>query len=394
VIAYFRSSSRKVAAGESHSCALQPAGNVVCWGLNTNGQLGTGDTSSMGSVTGITNAVAIAAGGYHTCALIGGGTVQCWGRNNHGQVGVIFGDDVGTPTNVPGITEAVAVTAGGWHTCAVKAGGTAFCWGHNANGQLGDGTTNDRFGPVGVDLSAVGPLTHQIAAGGFHTCAIVAADSTVACWGMNNDGQLGYPYSTPSDPIEATPGARVQKEDPGCGGDPTVGCAPIAKPTLLTAQTIAASIGVGQIGIPTYGGFHTVAIDTIGQDWSWGNNNDGQLTSPSGARKQAVQGTFSGVTKIAAGAYHTCIVKSIAGVFCRGNNDHQQSGPAAGVPSTLGSLDVAAGGYHTCAVIGTTFGFSSDPAGSVACWGEDNNGQVTGVPGGGNVTTPAFLTLP
>jgi hypothetical protein len=95
VIAYFRSSLRKVAAGESHSCALSTRGDVVCWGLNTDGQLGTGDTSlSMGSVTGITNAVAIAAGGYHTCALIGDGTVQCWGRNNHGQVGVAtFGAD-------------------------------------------------------------------------------------------------------------------------------------------------------------------------------------------------------------------------------------------------------------------------------------------------------------
>src|SRR5262249_34287024 len=131
VVAYFRSAFKTVAAGAYLTCARRPAGNVVCWGRNSDGQLGIGNTSiTMGSVTGLTNAVAIAAGGYHTCALIVGGTVQCWGNNNFGQAGVFnFGADVGVPTTVSGITGALAVTTGGYHTCVVIAGGSASCWG-------------------------------------------------------------------------------------------------------------------------------------------------------------------------------------------------------------------------------------------------------------------------
>src|SRR5262249_46855556 len=142
VIAYFRSVFKTVAAGAFHTCALRPAGDVVCWGRNVEGQLGTGVFTGTplppGPVTGITNAIAIAAGGYHTCALLLGGTVLCWGRNMEGQVGTAtFGASVATPTVVAKITGAVAVTAGGYHTCAIKAGGSASCWGSNGNYQLG-----------------------------------------------------------------------------------------------------------------------------------------------------------------------------------------------------------------------------------------------------------------
>jgi alpha-tubulin suppressor-like RCC1 family protein len=78
VIAYFRLNQKMVSAGAYHTCDLRPAGDMMCWGRNDDGQLGNGnDTLTIGAPLGITNAVAIAAGGLHTCALIVGGTVQC-----------------------------------------------------------------------------------------------------------------------------------------------------------------------------------------------------------------------------------------------------------------------------------------------------------------------------
>jgi alpha-tubulin suppressor-like RCC1 family protein len=174
---------------------------------------------------------------------------------------------------------------------------------------------------------------------------------------------------------------------------------------------IAASIAVGSLPDRGSGGFHSVALDSNNKDWGWGDNQKTQIfpilqgggLPLSFDRSQAIQGiNFKpsgpplGVIKIAAGAFHTCMMSVTEGVFCRGDNSFGQSGPtpnASSVPSTLGARDVAAGGNHSCAVVSPMFGFSTDPAGSVACWGENGDGQVNGIPGG-SVTTPIFLTVP
>jgi alpha-tubulin suppressor-like RCC1 family protein len=408
VFAYFRPGLTTLAVGAYHTCALRPTGAVVCWGLNTDGQTGSTAVTTRSEppkpAMGITNAVAVAAGGYHTCALIGDGTVQCWGNNKEGEIGIARNDrNVPSPAVVPDITEAVAVTAGAFHTCVVRAGGTAFCWGQNLNGQLGDNSTTSSNAPVAVALGAVGPLANQITAGGFHTCAIVKADSTVVCWGMNNDGQLGIGHTSVAEP---SPGQKVQIDASGCpsGGPFNPGCFD----GFLRATKIAASIGVGQIGGSPLGGFFTVALDSNGQDFGWGDSGAFQIGITSSNRwfqTQAVRGAwFTSFTtpplhpfgaQITAGAYHTCMRSPIVdSVFCRGNDNNGQSAPDPfddTVPLPAGVVvDVGAGGYHTCAVIIAPF------TESLACWGEDRDGQVTGNtnPGTNVHQNPVVVALP
>ncbi len=137
-----------LAGGRDHFCALQN-GALKCWGSNSYGQLGTGDSSSPFSiepvpVVGLSNATAIAAGGAHSCAVVGGG-VQCWGSNFSYELGRTSascpdGDCSSVPLAVNGVSSGVtALGAGSEHTCALVGNSSIKCWGNDFNGQLGDG---------------------------------------------------------------------------------------------------------------------------------------------------------------------------------------------------------------------------------------------------------------
>jgi alpha-tubulin suppressor-like RCC1 family protein len=198
-----------IATGGDHACAILSDKTVRCWGDNTYGQIGDGSLVSMQSyptpVTSLstieasTYAMQIAAGGTHTCALTTGGVVQCWGDNRLGQIGDGTIETASTPKTVVGLSiphqwpYAVKIAAGAYHTCAILSDNTLKCWGDNSMGQLGGGSLASSLIPVGVSqLSDLYSSLYavQIAAGALHTCAILN-DYTVRCWGYNANGQIG-----------------------------------------------------------------------------------------------------------------------------------------------------------------------------------------------------------
>jgi alpha-tubulin suppressor-like RCC1 family protein len=192
-----------VTAGDAHTCVLvSPAdglgGQILCFGDNTTGELGDGTTTSrptpgvadLGSGPTAVRAAAVTAGGGHTCAIDLAGRVWCWGSGSHGELGNGVTGDQPMPTEIelPGGATAAAISAGGSHTCAADPAGDLFCWGANDRGQLGTGTAGpDLLAPTRI--AALAPISH-VAAGDAHTCATLR-DGTIACWGANDTGQVG-----------------------------------------------------------------------------------------------------------------------------------------------------------------------------------------------------------
>ncbi len=216
--------ARQLALGLWHSCALLDNYSVKCWGYNFSGELGQGDITLRGTFansmgdnispidlgTGRT-AVSIASGSHHVCALLDDSSIKCWGENSTGQLGkgntTKLGDGPGemgdalTAVDIGVGRTATAVAAGGYgsegHSCVIRDDSTLVCWGRNYNGQLGIGDVFDRgdgAGEMGAALTAVdlgtGRTASMVAAGQSHTCAVLD-DGSLKCWGQNTYGQLG-----------------------------------------------------------------------------------------------------------------------------------------------------------------------------------------------------------
>ncbi len=197
--------------GSNHTCALLETGAVRCWGGGGNGQLGHGNTDTIGddetaAASGDVNVggrvVQLAAGGSHTCALLETGAVRCWGYGVYGQLGYGNTDHIGDDevpatagdVNVGG--RVVQLAAGRKHTCALLETGAVRCGGRGVYGQLGYGN-QDRIGDNEAPATAgdvnVGGSVVQLVAGGDHTCALLETGA-VRCWGEGDLGQLGYGF--------------------------------------------------------------------------------------------------------------------------------------------------------------------------------------------------------
>ncbi len=175
----------QLTVGANHGCALV-GGNVLCWGANTVGQLG-----SVGANTHVPTAVSLpasvvmlAAGGDSTCAGLSGGAVYCWGA------------DIGTTPSlintfsgsILGLAVSTAPGTTVHHACAITSAGAVQCWGDNTYGQLGNGSTTASATPVAATGLSSGFI--KIVAGASHTCA-TRNDGALFCWGRNHIGQLG-----------------------------------------------------------------------------------------------------------------------------------------------------------------------------------------------------------
>jgi alpha-tubulin suppressor-like RCC1 family protein len=146
----------QLSLGSRHLCALDAQGIARCQGNNSEGQLGVGDFLEHEAPMPVnfdmrTTTTALFAGMAHTCAIIQDGRIMCWGKNSEGQLGL--GDPLARsePTLVPGIEGVTQLALGAEHTCTLFQDKTVRCWGSNAENQLGDGALDIRMGPSEVE---------------------------------------------------------------------------------------------------------------------------------------------------------------------------------------------------------------------------------------------------
>jgi alpha-tubulin suppressor-like RCC1 family protein len=90
-----------LAAGANFTCTILSDHSSKCWGENFDGWLGLGDTNHRGDdqgemgaklpVISLGNGLAptsLFAGAFHTCALFGEEKLKCWGSNSNGTLGL------------------------------------------------------------------------------------------------------------------------------------------------------------------------------------------------------------------------------------------------------------------------------------------------------------------
>jgi alpha-tubulin suppressor-like RCC1 family protein len=136
-------------------------GEVLAWGNNEHGQLGTGSNRAnsatpvpvcavSGCPTHLTGATAVSGGNYFGLALLENGRVAGWGSNAYGNLGESSSNECSktakscqlTPKLVGDGLENVAVTAisAGVNMSLALAGGKIYAFGENTRGMLGLGT--------------------------------------------------------------------------------------------------------------------------------------------------------------------------------------------------------------------------------------------------------------
>lgn len=266
------------------------------------------------------------------------------------------------------------------------------------NGMLYVPDWNGRVYAFG--LPAPAPPRAEVTSGWDHTLGLDDS-GTVYAWGNNSSGQLGDGTTTGSSvPVQVSgfpSGVSIMQVAGGyhfslardsagnvwAWGDnsnyqlgvtaPSESSTPVQVPGLTQVVSIAAGFNFA------------LALKSDGTLWAWGSNWDGQLgngtTSATPVATPVEVRGISGVTALSAGAYHALAVSG-GSVYAWGYNGFGELGDGSTnlsdvpvlVPGLPTALSVAGGAYHSL-VLGTD--------GSVWSFGRNDEGEL----GNGSTTS-------
>lgn len=189
---------RVVGTGDGHTCAIRGAGLLFGWGRNTAANLGLGQTNDQQrrSATQIgldEDWLSVVSGQDSSCGIRGphdaamNGELFCWGGNSFGNLGLGDTTQRLVPTAVAAERLWSRVSIDTFHGCGIDSEQNLYCWGRGIEGQLGTGDNAERLSP---ELIAAG--FSQVVVGRMSSCAVtLETDAAVLCTGENEAGQLG-----------------------------------------------------------------------------------------------------------------------------------------------------------------------------------------------------------
>ena len=298
----------------------------------------------------------LTSGASHSCAVTNEGRVACWGLGQSGQLGNFKMQTSFLPSLVQGLEAVKQVAAGAAHSCAIAGDDrVVYCWGSNASGQL---ASLDEVSVATTPGLVTGPDevrgVLELAAGNEHTCAVLETGQVI-CWGQTKGGRLGD--------LTTVEGVREPKF--------------VLRPEILMESGGTAYHPLSNATSVATGEQHSCLLTTEGTVECWGSNNAGQL----GADRSVSESAFarpvpglSGVTRIAAGAAHSCALTP-AGVYCWGSNVFLQLGRQSDDRDYEPRLVVGLPAVAALS-LGQTYSCVRTQLGLVMCWGDNGSGQI------------------
>jgi alpha-tubulin suppressor-like RCC1 family protein len=358
----------QVAAATAHSCALYEDGRVACWGDNGVGQAGGPPSGDAGSdphwVPLQERATQIATGHFLSCALDQNGDIWCWGNFFAGTVvspGGVSGttalpnrpeyEQVGTPQRVlasvgtASRVTRIALSLQTERACAVR-GREVVCW-DTARAHAGPPNPNTEFTAANDDTIA------DLATGAARTCVIVSHKGKrhVECW--QSQGKASRARTGIGEPVEVSMGSLHT-----CVRD-VRGAVACWRIEVAPGWWTHAAKPIGGL---SGGGARSVSA---GGDFACAATLDGKaacfLAEPEGLTEEVVRTAWAAPrteARLVARVDHAMVL-------------------SAGVPRNV------FGHGHACAIL---------EDGGIACWGDDDAGQL----GDGKRVTdsPAVRVLP
>jgi len=370
---------KQVSCGEEYMIAIKTNGTLWAWGHNNYGQLGNGnfvnskipiklgtDTTWIEISAGKYQSLAkklntslclfvpcfnnqdrhllqvgnsidwktMSAGPYTDYGIKQNGTLWTWNNlNGHNTTPT----QVGTNTDWKKVNNSQSYSTED-HALLIKMNGTLWAIGENQFGQLGDGTLTGRTLPVQIGTAND---WKDVTAGNCTSFAI-KNNNALWAWGRNNHAQFG----------------NGKNEN-----------TPTAINTSTTWKTACSSTA-------SFSG-HTLAIQSNGTLWAWGQNNDGQLGNGTTYTHKALPiqvGTDTTWKTITNGFGFSIGIKTDGSLWAWGRNSRGQLGTGLGSSSTpvkVGNdsnwLMVSAGGEFVIALKNN---------GTLWAWGYNYDGQL------------------